>query len=42
MAIWVTSDLHIGHQKAFMYGARGYTSSDEHDKDIIMGWNRTV
>lgn len=42
MAVWVTSDLHIGHDKEFMYGPRGFSNIDEHDVALIENWNRVV
>ena len=40
--IWFTSDLHFGHQKEFLWGPRGFTSSQEHDEAIINNWNSVV
>lgn len=40
--IWLTSDLHLGHDKDFIWGARGFRSSEEHCAAIVAEWNRTV
>ncbi|MCM1535988.1 MAG: metallophosphoesterase family protein [Clostridium sp.] len=40
--IWVTSDLHIGHDKAFLYEPRGFGSIEEHDKALVDNWNESV
>lgn len=37
-----TSDLHIGHDKDFVWQARGFNSIEEHDTQIILNWNKTV
>jgi calcineurin-like phosphoesterase family protein len=42
MDIWVTSDLHFGHQKEFLYMPRGFCSIYEHDNAIIKNWNSVV
>lgn len=42
MAIWITSDLHFGHIKNFLYKPRGFDSIEEHDKEIISRWNKVV
>lgn len=39
---WVTSDLHIGHDKAFLYGERGFESIEEHDRALLEHWNELV
>lgn len=39
---WFTSDLHIGHDKDFVWGARGFSSVEEHDKEILKRWNAVV
>ena len=36
------SDLHIGHDKEFLYGPRGFSSIEEHDTAILERWNATV
>ena len=40
--IWLTSDTHFCHKKDFLWGPRGFTSSDEHDAVIIDEWNKLV
>lgn len=40
--IWFTSDWHVGHNKDFLYGKRGYCSIEEHDSAIIKNCNELV
>lgn len=40
--IFLTSDLHIGHNEDFIYETRGFKSIEEHDKAIIKNWNNVV
>ncbi|MBP5261808.1 MAG: metallophosphoesterase family protein [Clostridiales bacterium] len=40
--IYFTSDLHFGHYREFIYGARGFGSIQEHDEALIEHWNSTV
>lgn len=40
--IFVTSDLHFGQDKPFLYRPRGFTSIQEHDEAIIENWNSVV
>ena len=40
--IWFTSDTHFGHKKEFLFGPRGFTSSEEHDAAIIEKWNSMI
>ena len=40
--IWITSDLHLQHDKSFIYEARGFNSIQEHDEAIIKNWNKLV
>lgn len=40
--IWLTSDLHLGHDKDFIWSPRGFKSVEEHDKAIIKNWNELV
>lgn len=42
MAIYITSDLHFGHNREFLYKPRGFNSIEEHDEAIIERWNKTV
>ena len=39
---YFTSDLHIGHDKEFLWGARGFSSVEEYDTAIIKNWNEIV
>lgn len=40
--IFVTSDLHFGHNKPFLYEPRGFSSIEEHDKEVIKRWNSII
>lgn len=40
--IYFTSDLHLNHDRDFIYGVRGFKSVDEMNKAIIENWNKTV
>ena len=40
--IFVVSDLHFGHDRAFIYSPRGFSSIEEHDETIISNWNNTI
>lgn len=40
--IWLTSDLHLGHDRDFIWGPRGFNSVEEHDEIIIKNWNELV
>ena len=40
--IFITSDLHFGHNKEFLYGPRGFSSIEEHDEAVIQNWNSVV
>lgn len=40
--IWLTSDLHLGHDKEFLWGSRGFGSINEHNKKIIENWNELI
>lgn len=39
---WFTSDLHIGHDKEFIWKARGFNSIEEHDTQILTRWNSII
>lgn len=39
---YFTSDLHIGHDKDFLYEPRGFDSIEEHDTAILKRWNSIV
>ena len=40
--IYLTSDLHLGHDREFIWKARGFTSVDEMNETIVQKWNETV
>ena len=40
--IYFTSDLHFGHDREFIWGPRGFKSSQEHDATIIKNWNKMI
>ena len=40
--IWLTSDLHLGHDREFIWSPRGFNSIEEHDHAIIENWNNLV
>ncbi len=40
--IWLSSDLHFGHDREFIWSPRGFNSIEEHDKTIIKNWNDLV
>lgn len=40
--IYVVSDLHLAHNKEFVYKARGFNSIAEHDEKIIENYNSIV
>lgn len=40
--IWITSDLHFGHDKDFIWGARGYNSVEEMNKEQLRKFNEKV
>lgn len=40
--VYITSDLHFGHNQPFLYEPRGFNSIEEHDKIIIANINETV
>ena len=42
MATYFTSDLHIGHDKDFIWRPRGFSSVEEHDTEILKRWNSIV
>ena len=39
---YFTSDLHIGHDKDFIYKSRGFSSIEEHDIGILKRWNSVI
>lgn len=40
--IYLTSDLHFGHDREFIYGPRGFESIHDHDMAIIDNWNSII
>lgn len=40
--VWITSDLHIGHNREFVYEYRGFASCEEHDAVLVENWNSLV
>lgn len=40
--IFFTSDLHLGHNKPFLYKPRGFQSIEDHDATIVKNWNDVV
>lgn len=40
--IWITSDLHLNHNKEFIYKARGFGSIEEMNIHIVAKWNTIV
>jgi calcineurin-like phosphoesterase family protein len=40
--IWLTSDLHLGHDKDFVVQARGFETVEEMNAEIIRRWNERV
>lgn len=40
--IYVSSDFHLGHQRDFVWKARGFNSVHEHDDGVINSVNETV
>lgn len=42
MTIYLTSDCHFGHDRDFIWGPRGFSSLEEHDRTIVENWNSIV
>ena len=40
--IYLTSDLHLCHNKPFVYEARGFDSIEEMNEEYVKRWNDTV
>lgn len=40
--VFITSDLHLGHDRSFIYEPRGFKSIEEHDEEIIKRWNSVI
>ena len=42
MSIWFISDLHLNHNKDFVYKPRGFDNVIDMNMAIIERWNNTV
>lgn len=42
MKIWFTSDLHLNHDKPFIYKTRGFSSIKEHNETVIENYNSLI
>ena len=42
MRIFMTSDLHVCHQKDFLYAPRGFSSVEDMNIAIVENWNKIV
>ena len=40
--IYLTSDTHFCHDREYIYQARGFSSIEEHDENIVKNWNSVV
>ena len=40
--IFLTSDLHFGHDRGFLYEPRGFDNIGDHDETVIQNWNSVV
>ena len=40
--IWLTSDLHLMHNKSFLYEPRGFSSTEKMCEAIVVRWNSVV
>lgn len=40
--VWLTSDLHFGHSKSFLYEPRGFKSVEDMMRWIMEAWNNTI
>jgi len=40
--IWFTSDLHLSHNKEFLWGPRGFKNEKEMNEAIVENWNSVV
>lgn len=41
-AIWLTSDFHFGHNREFIWKARGFSSVDEMNETILTKYNALI
>ena len=39
MSVFVTSDCHFGHDRDFIWKARGFDSVEEMNENIVFLWN---
>ena len=42
MRTFITSDLHLGHDRDFLYTPRGFENIEEHNFQVIQNWNSVV
>ena len=42
MNTYLISDLHLGHDKPFIYERRGFKSCEEHDQHVRKTWNHYI
>lgn len=42
MSIFLTSDLHLCHDRAFIFGPRGFKTVEDHDITICENWNNII
>lgn len=40
--IYLTSDLHFGHNKEFLFTPRGFANIEDHDITLVKNWNSIV
>lgn len=40
--IYITSDIHFGHDKPFLFRPRGFDNIHDHDETIIQNWNSVI
>ena len=40
--IWFTSDLHLSHDKEFLWGPRGFANQHEMNEALVENWNKVV
>lgn len=40
--IWVSSDLHLGHDREFLYKPRGFSCIEEHNQYVVSAWNQVI
>lgn len=42
MTVFFISDLHLRHDKPFIWKERGYSNIEEHDHDLKLKWHDTI